>query len=222
MSQTPNSWIIVTDFDGTLTEKDIGNELCKLFLPDLYKKLSDDYNGGLLSLREFQQKMWTHFPCGPDIFAEASLRMASLRPGVNEFFEACAHKKIPIYIASCGIDLYIQKVIERFFSQFAKAALSGVRSNTSKFSPTRIEEITAPDIDNGQPEPFHKGRWAREMGIKHNAKVIAIGNGGSDRTFLGHADMIFATEKLVKICEKAGEKFTPFENFFDILKMLPS
>lgn len=217
----PESWIVVTDFDGTLTEKDIGNEICQFFRPQEYKTLSGMYGRNELNLRNFQQQMWSNFPATREKFIEASLRVASLRPGVNEFLEICAHKNIPVYIASCGIDTYIESVIERFFSKFAQAAIKGISCNKSSFGDTSLQTITAPNADLTQPEPLHKGKWAQELAQKHRSKVMAMGNGGSDRTFLGHVDLLFATEKLVKISETAGHPYLPFENFFDILRQWP-
>lgn len=216
-----DNWIVVTDFDGTLTEKDVGNELCKLFRPQEYKDLSSAYQRGELNLRDFQQKMWNNFPAGKDVFAEAALRVASLRPGVNEFLELCAHKNVPVYIASCGLDAYIEPVIERFFSKFAQASIKEISCNKTQFTENELLSILAPNLDLTQPEPLHKGRWAQELAATHRSKVMAIGNGGSDRTFIGHVDKLFATEKLPKICEAANQPFTEFEHFFDILKKWP-
>jgi 2-hydroxy-3-keto-5-methylthiopentenyl-1-phosphate phosphatase len=216
------SFIVVTDFDGTLTEKDIGNELSMLYRPQLFRDLHASYSKGDLRLREFQKELWTGFPCSESEFVHSSLKAASLRPGVNEFLELCAHKKTPVYIASCGIDLYITSVIDRFMSKFAQAAIKGLKSNIARFDEKSIAEIIAPDQDRSQAEPLHKGRWAQELSRKHGgAKVIAIGNGGSDKTFLHHVDKIYATEKLIKTCENAQVEFEPFHNFFDILKTWP-
>lgn len=220
-STTP-PFIVVTDFDGTLTEKDIGNELSMLYRPQLFKELHASYSRGELRLREFQKELWTDFPCSESEFVHSSLKAASLRPGVNEFLELCAHKKTPVYIASCGIDLYITSVIDRFMSKFAQAAIKGLKSNVARFNEKSITAIIAPDQDSTQAEPLHKGRWAQELSQKHGgAKVIAIGNGGSDKTFLHHVDKIYATEKLIKTCENAQVEFEPFHNFFDILKTWP-
>jgi 2-hydroxy-3-keto-5-methylthiopentenyl-1-phosphate phosphatase len=216
-----SEWIVVTDFDGTITEKDVGNEICKFFRPEEYQTLSTSYRNNELTLRDFQQKMWSKFPAKKDDFVLASLRAASLRPGVNEFLEACAHKDVPVYIASCGMDVYIESVIERFFSKFAQAAIKGISSNKTCFTETELESIIAPNSDLSDPDPLHKGKWAQELARKHRSKVMAIGNGSSDKTFLGHVDLIFATEKLKDTCEKAGQPYTPFENFFDILKAWP-
>ena len=216
------SYIIVTDFDGTLTEKDVGNELSMLYRPQLFQELHASYSRGELRLREFQQQLWTGFPCSESEFVHSSLKAASLRPGVNEFLELCAHKEIPVYIASCGIDLYITSVINRFMSKFAQAAIKGLKSNIARFDEKSITTLIPPDQDQTQAEPLHKGRWAQELSQKHaGAKVIAIGNGGSDKTFLHHVDKIYATEKLIKTCENAQVDFEPFHNFFDILKTCP-
>jgi len=215
------NWIVVTDFDGTITEKDIGNELCKLYRPQLYSELSAAYSKELLKLRDFQHQIWTGFPCKKEEFISSSLRVATLRPGVNEFFEMCAHKNIPVYIASCGMDVYIDSIIDRFFSKFAQAAIKGIACNKTTFDDRELVKIEPPDNEPAQPEPLHKGRWAKALANESQAKVIAIGNGGSDRTFIGHVDTIFATEKLINICEAAGESFIPFNHFFDILKKWP-
>ena len=217
-----SSYIIVTDFDGTLTEKDIGNELSMLYRPQLFQELHASYSKGDLRLREFQQQLWTNFPCSKEEFVHASLKAASLRPGVNEFLELCAHKQIPVYVASCGIDLYITSVMNRLMSKFAQAAIKGLKSNTAHFNEYSITALIPPDLDSSQAEPLHKGRWAQKLSEEHGgAKIVAIGNGGSDKTFLHHVDIIYATEKLIKTCENAQVSFKPFHNFFDILKAWP-
>ena len=73
-------FIVVTDFDGTLTERDIGNELSMIYRPQLFKDLHASYSAGNLRLREFQQQLWTGFPCSKEEFIHASLKAASLRP----------------------------------------------------------------------------------------------------------------------------------------------
>ena len=216
-----SEWIVVTDFDGTLTEKDVGNEICKCFKPKEFEDLTIKLRSNVLTLREFQHQMWTHFPANKEQFVQAALRSASLRPGVNEFLEICAHKNIPVFIASCGMDVYIESVIDRFFSKFAQASIKGISCNKTVFTETELESIIAPNQDLSQSEPLHKGEWAQELAKKHRSKVMAIGNGTSDKSFLGHVDLIFATEKLIKTCESAGHPFTPFQNFFDILKKWP-
>jgi 2-hydroxy-3-keto-5-methylthiopentenyl-1-phosphate phosphatase len=215
------SWIVVTDFDGTLTDKDIGNELSKLYCPEKFHALHAQYSRNELTLREFQQKMWVDFPCSKEAFEESALRFAALRPGVNEFLELCAHKKVPVYIASCGIDTYINCTVDRFFSKFAQAAILDISCNKGHFGSTKLDVLEAPCKDVTQNEPLHKGKWAKSLGEKHQAKVMAIGNGGSDRTFLNYADKIYATEKLIGICEKAQHPYEAFDNFFDILKKWP-
>ena len=214
-------WVVVTDFDGTLTEKDIGNELCKVYIPEKYDRLHKEYKDGLHTLKSYQQDIWTNFPCNEEAFKQGALRLGKLRPGVNEFLEKCAQHKIPVYIASCGMDAYIQPVIDAYLSDFAKAAINGLCCNQVKFDSEKITEYISPTTDPNDPLPLHKGTHAQEMKNKHNGMyVAAFGNGRSDRSFIGKVDHVYATEGLLDHCEELSKKeelsFSGFSDFKDL------
>jgi 2,3-diketo-5-methylthio-1-phosphopentane phosphatase len=217
MATEEDKWIIVTDFDGTLTQKDVGNELCKLFANEKFIDLQGQYRQGKLNLKDYQIKMWEDFPCSEEQFSEASKRIGSLRPGVNEFLEACLHKKVPVYIASCGIEQYIQSVIESFVSGFARESIKELKCNKAVFSGNKLSEFIMPDSKDPSL-PLHKGLWAQELAQKHQAKVICIGNGSSDRSFVGYADQIAATDAFYTYCVENKHSCLNFNNFFDLLK----
>lgn len=207
-------WIVVTDFDGTITQKDVGNELCMVFANEQYRKLHFEFRAGNLNLKEYQQEMWTRFPSSELRFREEATRLGELRPGVNEFLEKCAAKKIPVYIASCGIRHYIEEVLKAHVSEWAQLAITGLVCNDGVFEGESMIEIKMPDNDPTGKTPLHKGLLAEELSKKHGgAKVLAIGNGTSDKSFVGHVDQICACDKFIDYCKGQNVPFTAFEDF---------
>lgn len=217
-NSSSSDWIVITDFDGTLTEKDVGNELCKLFAADKFNELHKKFRAGEINLKDYQKEMWTGFPCSEKEFIECSKRIGSLRPGVNEFLEYCLDKSIPVYVASCGIEQYIHSVIDSFFSGFSKSAIKGTRCNRAQFEGSILKTLIAPE-SNDPTLPLHKGKWAQELSQKHGgAKTLCIGNGTSDRSFINHCDKIAAADSFYKYCVENYHKCIKFDSFFDLLK----
>ena len=207
-------WIVVTDFDGTITRRDVGNDLCAMFANEKFLKLQSEYRAGTINLKDYQNMMWTGFPCSEMVFRQEAVRLGELRPGVNEFLEKCAAKKIPVYIASCGIRPYIEEVISSHVSEWARLAISGIMCNDGVFDTKQLLRLTMPSNDPTGKTPLHKGLYAETLSKKHGAaKVLAIGNGSSDKSFVGHVDQICACDKFIDYCKSKEVKCTEFEDF---------
>ena len=220
MSETTR--IVVTDFDGTLTAKDIGNELCLEVIPELFKSLYARYRKNEIDLKEFQLELWTHFPLSESEFRSRALAYGDLRPGVNEFFEHCADRGVPVFVASCGLRPYIEEVLRAKLSRKALKALREIRCNEAHFDSSRLSELIPPATSPECPYPLDKGAWCSELKTKFPAttRVFGIGNGTSDRSFKGHIDEFAATEALADWCESSQTSFTRFEDFRDLMPLL--
>ncbi len=215
-------WIVVSDFDGTLTVKDIGNELCLEAFPDKFKKIHATYKRGELDLRSMQKLLWTHFPYNAQKFRERALALASLRPGVNSFFEKCVDQKIPVFVASCGLKPYITPVLDSLLSPKAATAIKDLRCNLAEFDHEKISVFTAPDSDSASPYPLDKGAWAKELALEYggSTKILGIGNGTSDQSMIGSVNLLAATEGLEEHCKKNELPYIPFEDFRDLLSLV--
>ncbi len=216
--QTSPDWIVVSDFDGTLTIKDIGNELCLEAFPEHFRKIHASYKRGELDLRSMQKLLWENFPYTAQKFEERSLALAELRPGVNEFLEKCVDQSIPVYVASCGLKPYISPVLEKLLSTKAKKAILDLRCNLAEFDHEKICTFTPPDSNPNSPYPLDKGAWAIELAQKYgpDTKILGIGNGTSDKSMIGSVDLIAATEGLAEHCIKNNFSYIPFEDFRDL------
>jgi len=213
------SWIVVTDFDGTLTEKDVGNVLCEEFLGERFTDIHSRYRRGELGLKEMQQLLWGKFPCPEETFRRRSAEIGRLRPGVVEFLELCQKKSVPLYIASCGLRPYIEPVLRQHLPPDLQSVVRQIRCNEATFDAHGIAEFLPPTTRDDCPYPLDKGAWSSELraALGKEVKILGIGNGTSDRSFQGHVDELAATEALAKWCTQSSVAHRPFEDFRDLL-----
>jgi 2,3-diketo-5-methylthio-1-phosphopentane phosphatase len=217
-SEKNNQWLIVTDFDGTLTQKDIGNELCDEILGPKWHAIYAEYRSGKIDLKEYQKKTWNRFPLGEAEFIQRSLRHAYLRSGVDEFLKAAALQKIPVFVASCGLRPYIEATLKKHLSAEALSAIHGIRCNEVSFSSNAIHEFIPPITSDDCPFPLDKGAYAREMAAQFSqpVKILGIGNGTSDQSFWGAVEQLAAIESLEKWCQSQSVPHVSFVDFFDL------
>ncbi len=215
-------WIVATDFDGTLTVMDVGNEIAEEVLGDRFHEIMKQYRSGALSLKDMQKAMWEKFPMGEKKFRERAMHYGTLKPGVVNFLERCADEGVPVYIASCGLRPYIEATLEAKLTPKAKRAILEIKCNEVVFGSSQINQFIPPHTTPECPFPLDKGLWASELKSRYNTgvKVVGIGNGTSDRSFVGHVDHLAATEALAKWFTQHNISYTPFETF-DELQNLP-
>lgn len=218
---TSPSWIVVSDFDGTLTEKDIGNELCLDAFPDHFRAIHRRYKNGELDLKTMQKILWENFPYSESKFTERALHFASLRPGVNDFLEKCLDQNIPVYVASCGLQPYITPVLDKLLRPRAHQAVLDLRCNRAEFDEEKISRFIPPQSRPESPYPLDKGEWARELAQKFGpqTKILGIGNGSSDRSMVGAVHLLAATEGLAEYCTQQKQSFRYFDDFTELLNL---
>jgi 2-hydroxy-3-keto-5-methylthiopentenyl-1-phosphate phosphatase len=215
---TAPKWIVVSDFDGTLTEKDVGNELCNEFLGERWHRLHQDLRSKKLNLKDYQQQVWTNFPLGEQAMRSEARKYSKLRPGVKEFLGACASAQIKVFIASCGIRTYIESVLDHQLGPELRATIFEIRCNEAVFDAQKLVTLQPPESKHSE-YPLDKGAYAQELAHRHTPrpKVFGLGNGTSDRSFVGFTDLLAATEGLASHLEASGQDFVPFEDFIDLM-----
>jgi 2-hydroxy-3-keto-5-methylthiopentenyl-1-phosphate phosphatase len=152
------------------------------------------------------------------IFCSAR-ELGVFRAYVNEFLEKCLDHEIPVYVASCGMDAYIETVLDHQCTEKARRAIKAVVCNKTFFDDSRLSKIQTPVEDEKTPYPLHKGEWA--LSIKRqfpNSKILGIGDGSSDFSMIGYVDHLFATRKLAAKCLEKNVDFEKFDDFSTLLK----
>ena len=103
---------ILIDFDGTVTERDMGVALLDAFAVEDWRRFAPMRESGLIVGREC---LASEFGCLPSDKGEEMARFvrdeAVVRPGLEELVKLCREKGIPLSVASSGLGFYIRSVL---------------------------------------------------------------------------------------------------------------
>ncbi len=208
-------YIVICDFDGTITVEDTVNSMANKFAGDEWRKLDEMWMSGKYDAREISQKILDMMKTN-EIELKEFVGGIDIDPKFKEFIHYIRGICIEFYIISDGFDFNIENILENndieglmSFSnilQFEGSKLLGVYPNTNedcrKCGNCKSNLINDINIDN--------------------KKVIYIGDGHSDKCASKNADYIFAKNDLANYLRENEIEFMEFENFSDVLKGVKS
>jgi 2,3-diketo-5-methylthio-1-phosphopentane phosphatase len=214
-SQSP---VIVLDFDGTVTEKDIGDEVCDRFAPPEWRELDAAWVRHEISLPEAQRRMWALARAQRAEAVAYALTVGQIRRGLDRMLEAAARRGDELWLASGGFDFYIEAILGARLGQFTRRFY-----NRTDFVDGRI-------VVEFPHEGIACARCAVCKGkVCDDARatgrpVVFIGDGSSDRCAIGRADRIFAVRGslLARTCAERGVEHIAFDGFDEITERLSS
>src|SRR6185312_10755189 len=130
----PTSPVVVLDFDGTVTQKDIGDEICDRFAPPVWRDIDAAWVRNEISLPEAQRRMWGLARAErPEALAYAR-HIGHLRPGLDALMEAARRAGATMWLASGGFDFYIEALLGPRLGAFERRYF-----NATRFIDGRIE-----------------------------------------------------------------------------------
>ncbi|MEZ5357548.1 MAG: MtnX-like HAD-IB family phosphatase [Candidatus Zixiibacteriota bacterium] len=211
---TSGKLILFSDFDGTISTRDVGNRLFYHFsggkseeVVARWKRNEIDSRQCLLgeaaSMRSFSEQELHDFI---DSFEIDETFLA--------FKDFAAKNNFPLYLLSDGLDLYITRLL-------AKYRISGipVLANTARYADGGLT-FEFPYFEQSCGNCANcKGYHLRRLRIE-GATVVYIGDGKSDLCALPEADMIFAKDYLAEYCLQERIEFLPFDTFSAITQVL--
>ena len=129
-------YALITDFDGTITTKDIGNALCIHYGLTSPEKIEKAYNIKA-DAREWMKNHFGSVKTTKEEFEKIILEKALVRHGFRDLCLYAKKHDIPFEIASGGLDIYIKPVLEAFdCTQIKIGSVKGV------IRPEGIEVLT--------------------------------------------------------------------------------
>jgi 2-hydroxy-3-keto-5-methylthiopentenyl-1-phosphate phosphatase len=206
-----NKYAIITDFDGTVTTRDIGNTLALRAGSITLQGIEEDYKQN----KDAKEWMAYHFGrmnFSKEEFEELVLSFAKIRPGFDELAGYAKQNAIPFEIASGGLDIYISPVLKRGnIKDIIVYSMRGV------FDGRKIK-VDFPHFADLTLEDFKKSRvdFYKQKGYK----VIFAGDGPSDFPAAKSAGIVFAADKLAKLCKTNKIKFFELKDFKPVLEIL--
>ncbi len=103
--------LVVTDFDGTLFEQDMGHVLCDRFAGPAWREINGRLYTGELDLPEAQRQMWGLMEVSLEELVATALEAGRMRLGGDALFRAAADGRCELVVASGGFDFYVQALL---------------------------------------------------------------------------------------------------------------
>jgi len=199
---------ILVDFDGTVTQVDVGNRVFHTLTKGGAKAVVDLWKTGTIGSRECMIR-----ECALARGTEGSIldlvREIPLDPGFLSFVSEVDRRGWRVRVVSDGLDLYIRSILEREGLGHLPVEANGIRFVQDRLLPT------FPFTGRGCGRCGNcKGGAVQEAAREGN--VIFVGNGLSDRCGARRAPRVFAKDDLARFCREEGITFESFETFEDV------
>jgi len=221
MPATARPLAVVSDFDGTIVDADIGDALCQAHCPEAYAAFDRDWRGGKVSLLEGQRRIWPALGLTRARFDEAVDALLRFREGFIDFHAALRSRGIPFVIASNGFTEYIGRALARLPGR-GEAAARDVFANRLAFDGDRVTpEFPCVARFGCGACGVCKGKVIEAMQAE-GYDVAFVGDGGSDRCAAGRGARLFAVrgQTFEAHLRSLGEAHTPFETFDEVGRAL--
>jgi 2,3-diketo-5-methylthio-1-phosphopentane phosphatase len=208
-------YIIICDFDGTITIEDTVNSMVDKFASDKWRNLDEMWMSGKYDAREISQKILDMMNTN-EIELKEFVRGINIDPKFKEFIEYIRKECIEFYILSDGFDFNIENILEN-------NNIEGLMSfsNVLQFEGSKLLGVYPNTNENCKKCGNCKTNLISEINLD-NKKVIYIGDGNSDKCASKNSDYIFAKKGLADYLRENGVEFTEFRDFGDVLRGVKS
>ncbi|HPX92816.1 MAG TPA: HAD-IB family phosphatase [Bacillota bacterium] len=204
--------ILFLDFDGTITSEETLEGSMRLCIdPLLYEEKEREMLEGRRSLADTLHLAFSLIPCNRMADIMAYVRNVPLRPGFDQLLDLAEEKGIPVVVISGGL----KPVIEEKLSPYRDRLLD-VHSVETRCVDGRIRLIS-PYEDKG--DLMEKTRIMAQYSYK---EAICAGDGHTDVRMALASEQVFARDTLAAILKKQGVPYEPWEDFFDVARLIKS
>jgi 2-hydroxy-3-keto-5-methylthiopentenyl-1-phosphate phosphatase len=207
---------VVVDFDGTITEQDVLDEIALTFGDeDVYREVDEGLDDHSLSLNEVIRREFEPVRAPLAEVRAWVLENVSVRPGFRELVELARERGWRFVIVSSGFRELIEPVLER-------EGLADVEllSNAVDPDPDGWKvQFRVSDVCETCGQPCKRSTAAA---LANGTELVYVGDGYSDRCAAEAADIVFARRGLATYLEERGVPYDRFEDFHSIARRLAS
>ena len=206
-------WAVVTDFDATITTRDIGDSIIGHFNAASAKEIRDSCRPGV-AVEKWMEEVFERAGiagAGPKEIRKFVLDTAVMRRGFGEFLRLCRKRKIPVEIVSGGLDIYVKPLFKKW----------GIKTRSFFGSSSRVNgrmKISYPFLRNMNLEEFKASRVRAFQ--DRGYRVVFLGDGTSDYLAACLADAVFARRKLYPLCRENGVPVHRLVDFHSVMRTL--
>ncbi len=217
---TAAAMLIVCDFDGTITTHDCLNLIVQRFAPQAWATIEPRLRAGEITLLDAIVEEFRHVKVTEEEAVDCVLQGTQIRAGFPEFVEWAEDNGYDIVVVSAGFEVLITPML-------AAAGLSRLPVYSGDATFTREgTEIAYPSTTRECASccGMCKKDVVEELAHKTASPkpLVHIGDGLSDLCVAREADSVFARGSLARLLDKEGIPYRPFEDFFEVRRVLES
>ena len=202
---------IVSDFDGTITDRDGLYMFIKSYAKGDWEKIERDWAEGKISSKDCLIKEFKLVPNLSEQLVAKFIKTINIDINFKKFYNYISDLDIPFYIVSDGVDYFIEKIL-------AKYNLNGLNiiSNHGEFQ-GKIFKWSFPNdsINCKNNAGTCKCEIISELRKLYD-KIIYIGDGVSDYCVADKADILFAKQRLLQYCKDKKINCIEYNDFSDV------
>jgi len=210
----PPRTLIVCDFDGTVSRKDVGFNLLSHFSGGRWSELDQDFVDGKIGSREAYRRMIDRLSGIEADYRRVARELGEMDPDFAAFVAFCQQQGMAVKIASDGFGLYIRLFLEEL-------GIRGVEyfANEILFEPGPALKADFPFASAECPDcGCCKQELVRKFRDRFD-RIVYVGDGISDRCAAPEADLVFAKRSLYQHCLQEGLRTFYFRGFSDVLRV---
>lgn len=203
---------IFCDFDGTVTLKDLGDEIFKQF--GEFEPYHSQLINGDINIRQYWHRIVPTLPNDSETAINQLALSSDIDPYFLKFIDTCKSNNYHISIVSDGFSSYIKPILENINMGNYK-----VYCNSINFTQTK----PFPEFYGASESCNCLSSSCKRNVVLNNSDdediIVFIGDGYSDFCAAEHSDVIFAKKNLASYCSKNRIPFYNFKTFFDVVKI---
>lgn len=208
-------YFVACDFDGTITERDTLEIVVHRYAPDVWDTIEPRLRAGEVDLYDAMAEEFCHVRAREAEVVALVLEQAGIRAGFTEFVRWLDEGGHELLVVSAGFRSLIDPVL-------AAAGLSHlhVHAGDALFTLEGTALSFAPSTMPCAAECAHCKSETIAAHGPFEGPLVYIGDGYSDRCAAQIADIIFARRELGLYLEREGVAYHPFEDFFEVRRVL--
>jgi 2-hydroxy-3-keto-5-methylthiopentenyl-1-phosphate phosphatase len=201
---------LVFDFDGTITEIDLLDEISQRFGdPDVFREVDEGLDSGSLTLQEVITREFAPVRAPLDEVVAWVLENARVRPGFHDLVGFAREREWGVLVLSSGFHELIEPVLRREQVDVEVVA-NRLDPNPNGWRVLWRDETVCPVC----------GEACKRRALPAAGRIVYVGDGFSDRCAALASGRVFATKGLARYLDEQGVVHERFDDFFAIVRAL--
>lgn len=210
--------IIFSDFDGTITERDVIVMIMEKFAPTEWTEIKNKvlYERSM-TLKDGIEKLFNYIDSiKKNEILDFVRKKVKIRKGFKEFIDFCKIEKIQFNVLTAGLDFFVNEVLKNYLNKLK------ISCNNANFSLEKIKidyKYLPKNCSTCGNCPLCKIEIIEQYPKEQYTRIL-IGDSLSDLAASKVVDIVFARSDLIKYLEQDKISYTPFNDFNEVKEKL--